>query len=141
MDDWPHSNRLDRGLNAVHSMLWFTYDDVRKHKLNPSPDMLALYDRCILFLKTDLEYKWPYDNFQSGHNLWLYLCFLVLVLASYFFGFWPTIYVPIFVFSLIFSWVKDRKFQKRLDSMYLDDRYSIWPFFTAEEFERARNDT
>ena len=50
----------DAAIMAIRSMLWFCYDDLREHRLTGkwalTDDGENLFNRCILFLKTDLEY-------------------------------------------------------------------------------------
>lgn len=57
-DAFPRSN--DKAIQAISSMLWFSYDDVREHRLTGKRSLTAegemLVDRCILFLNTNLEY-------------------------------------------------------------------------------------
>lgn len=66
-DRYPHSKR-DPALLAIHSMLWFAYSDTRehrmdgKHALNSEGHQLA--EHCVLFLKTENEYRGP-KNFVS----------------------------------------------------------------------------
>ena len=55
---FPRSD--DAAIGAIRSMLWFCYDDLREHHLTGNYALTEegeqLFDRCILFLKTDLEY-------------------------------------------------------------------------------------
>lgn len=66
---WPDS-RGDRALTAISSMLWRYYDDMYEHKLTEAdalPDAAReIFDRCALFLLSNLEYVWPRDDFFSG---------------------------------------------------------------------------
>lgn len=58
---FPRSN--DAAIGAIRSVLWFCYDDLREHRLTGKWALTVegekLFDRCILFLKTDLEYHGP----------------------------------------------------------------------------------
>lgn len=58
VDAFPRSE--DKAIQAISSMLWFSYDDVREHRLTGKRALTAegemLIDRCILFLNTNLEY-------------------------------------------------------------------------------------
>jgi hypothetical protein len=53
-------NSPDTAIGAIRSMLWFCYDDLREHRLTGkwalTEEGERLFDRCILFLKTDFEY-------------------------------------------------------------------------------------
>jgi hypothetical protein len=55
---FPRSD--DPAIVAIRSMLWCSYDDLREHRLTGkwalSEQGVKLFDQCILFLKTDLEY-------------------------------------------------------------------------------------
>ena len=59
---WP-SNNEDRALEAVSSMVWLHYDDLRPRRLigrdAASPEEAALLRRYAAFLDTDLPYDWP----------------------------------------------------------------------------------
>jgi hypothetical protein len=50
----------DGAIRAIYSILWFCYDDLREHRLTGkwalTDEGEQLFGRCILFLKTDLEY-------------------------------------------------------------------------------------
>jgi hypothetical protein len=66
---WPQRGD-DRALKAISSMLWSYYDDLYEHNLTEahalSGEARELFDRCALFLLSDLEYLWPRDNFVSA---------------------------------------------------------------------------
>jgi hypothetical protein len=52
----------DAGLEAVYWRIWFYYSDLESHYLNReelSDSDIALFKRCIEFLKTDFEYEGP----------------------------------------------------------------------------------
>jgi len=63
---WPQKSG-DRALKAISSMLWRYYDDLYEHMLTEahalSSEARAVFDRCVLFLLSDLEYLWPRDDF------------------------------------------------------------------------------
>ncbi len=74
---WPQC-RSDRALKAIGSMLWRYYDDLFEHTLTEayavSGEAREIFDRCALFLFSDLEYLWPRDDFfdagvDSGSGL------------------------------------------------------------------------
>jgi hypothetical protein len=64
---WPPYDMGDRGMHAVETMLWHYYDDFRTHSLTGRHALESgdreLFDRCSLFLMTELEYEWPHDDF------------------------------------------------------------------------------
>ena len=53
----------DHAVNDIIEQVWLCYDDLREHKLTGgdalNQEQLDFIKRCILFLKTDIEYKWP----------------------------------------------------------------------------------
>jgi len=59
----------DKIIQPMLELCWGLYDDTRNHKLNGrdklSEEALRIIARCILFLQTDIEYKWPYFNTHS----------------------------------------------------------------------------
>jgi hypothetical protein len=56
-------NRRDPALWAIHSEMWSCYSDLREHTLTGkhtlSGEARAFFERCLLFLNTDLEFQWP----------------------------------------------------------------------------------
>lgn len=60
-DNFPQSR--DRGVNAVYIFVWHFYSDLDEHRLEGrftlSPEARSIFDRCILFLRSDLAYRWP----------------------------------------------------------------------------------
>jgi hypothetical protein len=46
-----------------NTLAWGQFSDLRAHKLTgrhaPTPERRAFLERCVLFLKTDLEFEWP----------------------------------------------------------------------------------
>jgi hypothetical protein len=122
-DSWPRRKNKeqarDRALGAINSMLWFTYSDTRSHKLTLTSDLRSLYDRCYLFLKSDIEYKWQRDEFVAS-------------------------WVQAFrVFTLGLSSFFDRPFARRLaeqppSASQISGPDAIWPFYSAEELAQER---
>lgn len=71
-DSLPRS-KDDPALHAIHVQLWFYYSDLRQHKLigkhTLSPEARALYERSVLFLKSDLEFQWPPPQLKLRYAL------------------------------------------------------------------------
>ena len=71
-DSFPKS-KDDPALHAIHVQLWFYYSDVRQHKLvgkyTLSPEARALYERSVLFLRSDLEFQWPLPQLKLCYAL------------------------------------------------------------------------
>ncbi len=59
---FPRSKE-DPALWGIYSWLWFCYSDTREHTLTGKDALTdegrALIGRCLLFLKSDLEFQWP----------------------------------------------------------------------------------
>jgi hypothetical protein len=57
------TNKDDPALWAVYIQSWFSYSDRREHTLTgrytPNDEGRRLFERCILFLRTDWEFEWP----------------------------------------------------------------------------------
>jgi hypothetical protein len=70
--DFPKSE-ADAALRNIWVNLWFTYSDVREHTLEGkhalTPEARAVYERCLLFLKNDLEFEWPPSEFKLRYGL------------------------------------------------------------------------
>src|SRR5262245_710289 len=69
---WPRSLH-DRALRAIARTLWASYDDRYTHTLEGRHALndhgRALFDRCILFLHSDLEHQWPRDRLYAGRGI------------------------------------------------------------------------
>jgi hypothetical protein len=53
----------DPALWAVHEQIWLSYSDLKEHTLTGKHALTdagrAVFERCILFLQSDLEFQWP----------------------------------------------------------------------------------
>jgi len=53
----------DPAVKAIFVAVWFHYSDMREHKLTgkyePGENARNAMQRCVLFLRGDLEFKWP----------------------------------------------------------------------------------
>ena len=60
-DLYPGPSR-DGAINAVYLRLWGYYDDVRTHRMTGNwaldEDGRDLWGRCVLFLESDVPYRW-----------------------------------------------------------------------------------
>lgn len=63
----------DPALRAIYTSLWFCYSDVSEHTLTGKHALNneghAHVDRCILFLRTDLEFQWPLPKFRLKYGI------------------------------------------------------------------------
>jgi hypothetical protein len=65
---YPAPNETsDPGIHAIESVVWRFFSDHDVHKLTgdhaPDPEGRAMLDRCLLFLRTKLRYRWPITDF------------------------------------------------------------------------------
>jgi hypothetical protein len=62
MDNYPRDEG-DAAIGAIYERLWFFWPDNRTVRLTtdnaPKGEARELIERCIAFLKSDLEYEWP----------------------------------------------------------------------------------
>jgi hypothetical protein len=62
VDRYPNPDR-DRAIEAIIDALWGFWDDLHTHTLTAryglNPQARALFERCVVFLNSDLEYEWP----------------------------------------------------------------------------------
>ena len=53
----------DPAIKAIREQLWLIYDDLREHRAKggwqPTTRQREIITRTILFLKSDVEYRWP----------------------------------------------------------------------------------
>jgi hypothetical protein len=74
---YPCREKKDRVIVAIYDRLWGFWDDNQthtltgKHELNP--EARALFERCIAFLNSDLEYEWPPLEWRSLSQAFLRL--------------------------------------------------------------------
>ncbi|GEM_PF-708470 len=69
-DNWPDGSP-DYSLKAISEQLWFYYDESPEKILVRNvfgPDIIALIERCIAFLTSDLEYEWPKYSFETENR-------------------------------------------------------------------------
>jgi hypothetical protein len=49
----------DKVVEGIRQIVWYIYDDLREHYYQPSPQADDLLRRCVDFLETKAEYRWP----------------------------------------------------------------------------------
>ncbi|SRR6266849_2737105 len=63
VNNYPIRERDDPAIAAIYDALWGFWDDRYTHTLSGKheldPPARALFERCIAFLNSDLEYEWP----------------------------------------------------------------------------------
>ncbi|HZQ22697.1 MAG TPA: hypothetical protein VFA89_07840 [Terriglobales bacterium] len=69
---YPRS-KDDPALWEIWVQVWFFYSDVRTHKLTGkhalNEERRAFMERCILFLKSDVEFEWPRQKFRPWYGI------------------------------------------------------------------------
>ena len=72
-EDRYELSKIDRALGAIFTQVWFIYSDVREHKLTgkhaPCDRNRALLEQSILFLRSNLEYEWPRNEWHLGYGI------------------------------------------------------------------------
>jgi hypothetical protein len=105
----------DRGAVAVKQAAWTLYDDLHQHKATGKYRLgkkeRREVARWIIFLHSENDYYWPAYSFHQIFN-------------------WP-------LNLLTFGWWERRK-NKKMESFAKAGSFRAWPFFTKEEFTRAR---
>lgn len=103
-------------------LCWGLYDDTRLHKLKGSDQLsdetLKIIARCILFLHSDQEYKWPYFD---TNNPMLKFSFKEVVLA-------------ILSLGQFYRDKKKQQFKAYIEFKKLGN-FELWPFYTDNEYQ------
>ena len=125
-ESWPRCDRRDRGLRAVKTMIWRFYSDLEEHTLTEeghmlTSDRLDICDRCVLFMRSDLEYAWPEDNFLGIGGLGI---------AGRIF----TLGLSVFIDRAL-----RRREERRLHAMQVIGENATWPFLTSREYALHRS--
>lgn len=111
----------DLAIVEVYGMAWFLYCDLRTHRLQErwrlTPEGRREVARWIVFLHSDLEYRWPVLP------VWRRLLPPLLLLA------WP-VTAPL---AAVIVWIRDRL--RPIPA--LDTNGSLWPFFDEAEYRAA----
>jgi len=71
-ENWVSDGPEDRAVREIDSFAWMFYDDFTEHKLRGrhrlSKFQRQVFARCVIFLRTDLEYEYPYN----AKSLWVH---------------------------------------------------------------------
>ncbi len=104
----------DQAICPIYEFAWQLYDDLSTHRAEGRhalmPETRRMVARWILFLQSDLEYRWPSFSFMQIYN-------------------WP-------LNLLTLGWWERRK-SRRLDAFKRTGHFKVWPFFATDEFKRA----
>lgn len=112
----------DEIIQPMLELCWGLYDDLRQHKLNKSnaltKEALKIIARCILFLHSDQEYKWPY--FNTNNPLLRFslkdLIYTILTIGHHY----------------------RNKREEHIISYYEWQKkgdYNVWPFFSESDYQ------
>ncbi len=67
----------DPALWAIYSHTWFCYSDTSEHTLTGkhalNDERHAILERCLLFLRSDLEFQWPPPKFHPWYGILRFL--------------------------------------------------------------------
>jgi hypothetical protein len=113
-DDFPR-DKSDPALGAIWENLWAYCDDMYSHKAEgkhqlPEEDR-ELFERCALFLRTDLEYEWPAFTWISFK--WLL---------------WRVLGRP-------------QRIEQELDEFKTHGDFEVWPFIRREDYAKRLSDS
>jgi len=63
----------DPALRGIYANIWFCYSDTSEHTLTGKHALTdegrAIIERCLLFLKSDLEFQWPATKLRLWYPL------------------------------------------------------------------------
>jgi hypothetical protein len=112
MDNVDSLNTKDKAVKVVMNAVWQIYDDLHEHKVDLnsfSTEDRNMLNRFILFLKSDIEYKWPSLNIK--------IPFLRLLSNVFTLG--------------IYTKAKEKVIESAGD-------FQFWPFLCEADFETAK---
>jgi len=112
---YPCREKSDRAIPAIYDRLWGFWDDIDTHKLTGkyelTPEEKALFERCIAFLNSDLEYEWPLLEWRSLSQAFLRLTGL--------------------------SRIADRRGEEWTERVRGIGKWEVWPFIREEDSNRC----
>jgi len=111
----------DKIIQPMLELCWGLYDDTRNHRLRGSDKLpeqsLKVIARCILFLRGDKEYEWPY--FDTNNPLFKFslgeVILTILSLGQY------------------YRDVKKHQ-EKAFEEFQKLGNFEIWPFITQNDY-------
>jgi hypothetical protein len=66
-------NQDDPALRAIYSEMWFFYSDTFEHRLSGkyalNEEQRANFERCLLFLRSNLEFQWPRPAYRLRYGI------------------------------------------------------------------------
>lgn len=112
----------DPALKAIDGMLWSSYNEEWPHKLSGknalTPQGVEMYNRCLLFLGSDLEFEWP-DAGRQFQQVRFGRVFGELTLGL-------TYLVDDFL---------DKRSEAFMDNYRKAGEFEVWPFIRKSDYE------
>jgi hypothetical protein len=113
----------DKIIQPMLELCWGLYDDTRNHKLKGADKLsegaLKVIARCILFLRSEQEYQWPYFD-QNSPLLKFSLGEIIITILS---------------FGQYYRDIRKEKEMAFEEFKKLGD-FDIWPFLNKYDYER-----
>ena len=108
-DDFPH-DESDPAFGAIWNNLWAYYDDMYSHKAEGKHQLVGggreLFERCALFLRTDLKYEWPpFEWISFKYLLWRLLG-------------------------------RQKRIEQKFDEFKSHGDFEVWPFIRREDYAK-----
>lgn len=67
------TSRNDPALWEIYVQVWFSYSDLKTHTLTGkyalSDTRRAFVERCILFMESDFDFRWPCQRFRPWYGV------------------------------------------------------------------------
>jgi hypothetical protein len=113
-NDYPTKEKEDRAIRAIYDRLWGFWDDLHTHRLTGKyaldSEARALFERCIAFLGSDLEYEWPPLEWRNLSQAFLRLVGL--------------------------GRIADRRGEDWNEKVRMLGSWEVWPFIREEDYRK-----
>ncbi|NLX04212.1 MAG: hypothetical protein GXY33_03600 [Phycisphaerae bacterium] len=141
-NDWP--DRIDDPALREIPLLLRPDLAVREADLGPARKPAekgpAAWEKCILFLRSDREYRWPpIRRFAPGGPLW----FIALILAAWlllrFLGYRiipAELLIAVLILAWLIPWLIRRSAEPQTEP---DGDPEAWPFLTLDHYRQTRD--
>lgn len=113
----------DPALKAIDGMLWSSYSEEWPHKLSGKHSLtkegVEMYNRCLLFLESDLEFEWP----DEGRQFQQFRCGRVLGELT-------------LGLTYLVDGFLDKRSKAFMDNYRKAGEFEVWPFIRRSDYER-----